>query len=383
MDDRKEAELQNAARRVVALLRTALADKGGPSSPNNDVVQGEQGAVRNRQPATQGQHQIAPGNSEQAGTRQPQVAQGQQQQRTPGFPRTARNRVEQNMASSFPSLFKSGRGCTPSLKRKATKSNSIQFFLLDKRTERTPKSSEEMMLLQAGLGRRTLSIPENADHSEISKLLLETYSKMVELEGAWMLYKAAGGSGQRKLAVVAPEAEGYTGSYLARASGGKSCLYILPIQDTLDTSPLPYTSTEFERMPKARCSRCHKNMPVQLLALHSQECMSGSFCETIDLEQNLDVDVATEVYVSPGRNSLGNVSPGVQPCFSSTPKEDVKVACPLCCQFFPKHYVEVHASTCGEGTMRKRRMTLTLKMRKPPMLWMKSNPQNLRSSATG
>ncbi|KAJ4945033.1 hypothetical protein JOQ06_013572 [Pogonophryne albipinna] len=96
----------------------------------------------------------------------------------------------------------------------------------------------------AGLGRRTLNIPENADHSQISYILMESYSKMVPLDGAWMLHKAAGGSGQRKLSVLVPEAEGYTGAYLAKALGGKGCLYIMPIQDTLDTSPLPYSSKD-------------------------------------------------------------------------------------------------------------------------------------------
>ncbi|KAJ4945073.1 hypothetical protein JOQ06_013611 [Pogonophryne albipinna] len=181
------------------------------------------------------------------------------------------NTVDQNMAMAFPGLFKSGKSYTPSPKRRALRSTPIQFFLLNKCTERTPKSSDEMVLLQAGLGRRTLNIPENADHSQISYILMESYSKMVPLEGAWMLHKAAGGSGQRKLSVLVPEAEGYTGAYLAKALGGKGCLYIMPIQDTLDTSPLPYSSKEFENMPKARCATCHLSMPVQLLALHAQD----------------------------------------------------------------------------------------------------------------
>ncbi|KAJ4927343.1 hypothetical protein JOQ06_015076 [Pogonophryne albipinna] len=152
------------------------------------------------------------------------------------------NTVDKNMARAFPGLFKSGKSYTPPPKRRALRSTPIQFFLLNKCTERTPNSSDEMVLLQAGLGRRTLNIPENADHSQISYILMESYSKMVPLDGAWMLHKAAGGSGQRKLSVLVPEAEGYTGAYLAKALGGKGCLYIMPIQDTLDTSPLPYIS---------------------------------------------------------------------------------------------------------------------------------------------
>ncbi|XP_031729693.1 uncharacterized protein LOC116397924 [Anarrhichthys ocellatus] len=197
-----------------------------------------------------------------------------------------------------------------------------------------------MLLLRAGLGRRTIGIPETADHSQISMILMETYSKMVPLEGAWMLHKAAGGSGQRKLSVLAPEAEGYTGAYLTKAFGGKSCLYIMPIQDTLDTSPLPYSSKEFEKMPKARCASCHLNLPVQLLALHAMECQPES-CSSF--EPNLDHDDCEE---SPALSNHGNASPGVLPCITSH-KMDAKVACPLCSDF-PEYFVEVHASTCGE-----------------------------------
>ncbi|KAF3859818.1 hypothetical protein F7725_000073 [Dissostichus mawsoni] len=294
MADDKEIELQNAARRV-DLLRSALAE---PTSQNHEVqVQVEQVEVGNRQPTIQGQQQSALGNRQQAGTRQHQAVQGQQQQRTPGFPSTAGNTVDQNMARAFPGLFKSGKSYTPSPKRRALRSTPIQFFLLNKCTERTPKSSDEM----------------------ISYILMESYSKMVPLEGAWMLHKAAGGSGQRKLSVLAPEAEGYTGAYLAKALGGKGCLYIMPIQDTLDTSPLPYSSKEFENMPKARCATCHLSMPVQLLALHAQECEPSSCSDRMDLEPDLDPDLE-----SPATSNPGNASPSVLPCRTSCSKIDIK-----------------------------------------------------------
>ncbi|XP_033939750.1 uncharacterized protein [Pseudochaenichthys georgianus] len=202
-----------------------------------------------------------------------------------------------------------------------------------------------MILLQAGLGRRTLNIPENADHSQISYILMESYSKMVPL--AWMLHKAAGGSGQRKLSVLVPEAQGYTGAYLAKALGGKGCLFIMPIQDTLDTSPLPYSSKEFENMPKARCATCHLSMPVQLLALHAQECEPSSCSDRMDLEPDLDPDLDE----SPATSNPGNASPSVLPCRTSCSKIDIKVACPLCSELFPEYFVEIHASTCRESTL--------------------------------
>lgn len=94
----------------------------------------------------------------------------------------------------------------------------------------------------------------------------------------------SGGSGQRKLNIVAPEAEGYTGSYLIKTVGAKGCLYIMPIQNTVDISPLPFSSKEFEKMPKARCAKCHTDMPVQLLAMHVQKCETDVWINCSDYE---------------------------------------------------------------------------------------------------
>lgn len=77
-----------------------------------------------------------------------------------------------------------------------------------------------------------------------------------------------GGSGQRKLCIVPPEAEGYTGAYLNTVACGKSTLYIVPVQGTLNTSPRPYSAKKFEKMPKATCHTCSASMPVQVLAAH-------------------------------------------------------------------------------------------------------------------
>ncbi|KAF4116602.1 hypothetical protein G5714_004091 [Onychostoma macrolepis] len=114
------------------------------------------------------------------------------------------------------------------------------------------------------------------------------------LKGAWMLYKAV---------------EGYTGAYLNSISRGKSTLYIVPVQGTLDTSPLPYSAKEFAKMPKATCQTCGDNMPVQLLAAHVASC------ETMTLSTDLDE----------------------------------QTACPICEQFYPRDFVEIHASFCGES----------------------------------
>ncbi|KAL6458603.1 hypothetical protein MHYP_G00320750 [Metynnis hypsauchen] len=91
---------------------------------------------------------------------------------------------------AFPGLFKR-KATNVKPRKRAAKSRHIQFFLLDKVTERTPKTGEEMVLLQAGMGRRSIDIPEDADHAEISELLIESFPKMSVLNGACLLYKAA------------------------------------------------------------------------------------------------------------------------------------------------------------------------------------------------
>uniref|UniRef100_A0A671V683 HECT domain-containing protein n=1 Tax=Sparus aurata TaxID=8175 RepID=A0A671V683_SPAAU len=170
---------------------------------------------------------------------------------------------------------------------------------------RMHKPSEELTLLQAGLGRRTVNIPEDANHKEV-----RDYPKMTDLEGAWMLHKAMGGSGQRKLNLVSPEEAGYTGASLVKTWGGKGCLYIMPIQHTLDITPLPFTSPEFQAMPKARCVSCQEYVPLQLLSLHAETCAQTKGNDEVWL-----------------------------------------VACPLCCEVFSENDILTHASACGENNV--------------------------------
>ncbi|XP_061885709.1 uncharacterized protein LOC133636079 [Entelurus aequoreus] len=164
---------------------------------------------------------------------------------------------------SFPPDVKKGH---------STKSFLMQFYLVNKHIEKTTKAAEELQLLQAGMGRRTINVTEDADHLWLSRKLEETYAKMIHLKGAWMLYKAVGGSGQRKLCILPPEAEGYTGRYLSAVGRGKSALYIVPVQGNLDMTPLPNCAKEFERIPKVTCHTCSVGMPVQLLAAHVAFC---------------------------------------------------------------------------------------------------------------
>ncbi|CAL8238105.1 unnamed protein product [Merluccius merluccius] len=135
--------------------------------------------------------------------------------------------------------------------------------------------------MQAGLGKRALSITSDLTHAELSSSLRTTYPKMNDLQDRWLLFKAAGGNGRRKLSAIALEAEGYTGSVIKRASGGgKQLLYIVPLQDELDLTPLPADAPEFARMPTATCKQCKTVMPLQMLALHIDHCNNTSSSES-------------------------------------------------------------------------------------------------------
>uniref|UniRef100_A0A668TTC2 HECT domain-containing protein n=1 Tax=Oreochromis aureus TaxID=47969 RepID=A0A668TTC2_OREAU len=140
-------------------------------------------------------------------------------------------------------------------------------------SQSTPKGSEEFVHLQAGLGRRSTLIPDNYSHDEVCSRLKDLYPKLESVSGGWLIYKGAGGWGSRKLNMVSPEDSEYTGSLLKNASaGGKTVLYIPPIQEELHTQPVPPDSSSFSNMPKAMCHSCQTSYPLQLLALHVETC---------------------------------------------------------------------------------------------------------------
>lgn len=45
---------------------------------------------------------------------------------------------------------------------------SLQFYLLNKPMEKTPETYSEMTLLLAGMGKRTVILPEATDHFEVN-----------------------------------------------------------------------------------------------------------------------------------------------------------------------------------------------------------------------
>ncbi|KAI4903401.1 hypothetical protein NFI96_022817 [Prochilodus magdalenae] len=261
----------------------------------------------------------------------------------------------------------------------STRTVFMKFYLVNKYMDRTPKPREELSLYAAGMGRRTVMLPENADHSEVTRLLTEQYPKLSSLSGGWLLYKALGGSGQRRLTLVPPGAVGYDTRYLRSVSGGaKSTLYIVPLQKELDTA-------QFQEVPKTTCHTCGLSVPLQDLAGHVSSC----FTARLSRENHLDNSVQVKRIISLSSNTVSvhqslqvlelynNRSQFIHPSIplfiqsfihsskssaavsavqdylSATPTAaantrtpSTEAPCPICQISFPLDFLNTHASWC-------------------------------------
>ncbi|XP_060780792.1 uncharacterized protein LOC132888724 isoform X2 [Neoarius graeffei] len=137
-----------------------------------------------------------------------------------------------------------------------------------------------------------------------------------------------GGSGQRKLNTIPIDSEGYSGRQLRVASNnGKIVLYLVPLQEELETAPLPFSSPEFSKMPKVACNNCLETIPLQMLALHSVNCQTTEQTDKIitddDEDNEADGDAVIDCTVEKG-------------------------VCPICQLEFPATELPHHANTCAE-----------------------------------
>ncbi|XP_057714189.1 uncharacterized protein LOC130930324 [Corythoichthys intestinalis] len=186
------------------------------------------------------------------------------------------NSVHLKKQRALPGAF--NRSCPPMKKKapeppssKSARLRLFHFCLMSEYSATTPK--DEAVLLRAGLGRRSIIISEDADHTEITTILHKEYPKLQDLRGGWLLQKAAGGSGQRKLTPVLQTSMGYTTkTLLSSTKNGKNVIYIVPIQEKMDTSPLPFDAPEFSHMPKNDCLTCGASVPLLMLPLHIESC---------------------------------------------------------------------------------------------------------------
>ncbi|XP_041916410.1 uncharacterized protein LOC121680889 isoform X3 [Alosa sapidissima] len=208
---------------------------------------------------------------------------------------------------------------------------NLPVFVLPGPTTMTPKGSRELELAHAGLGKKVVLVPESASHSEIVSLMEEEFTKLSPLMGRWMFFKATGGSGQRKLSIIPIDSEGYSGRQLHVASNnGKNVLFLVPLQEELETSPLPFSSPEFSKMPKVACNSCSEIIPLQMLALHSETCQTAQ-----QQTDNIIIDDNDE------EDDEGDGDADVD----CTMRKGV---CPICQLQFPATELPHHANICAE-----------------------------------
>uniref|UniRef100_A0AAV2JU18 Uncharacterized protein n=1 Tax=Knipowitschia caucasica TaxID=637954 RepID=A0AAV2JU18_KNICA len=233
----------------------------------------------------------------------------------------------------------------------------LNIYVLPAPTSLTPKPSADLELAQAALGeeyslsQRTAIIqrqPSKAVKSNLARLtkvlqpprshentgtvaqivnaIEKAFSKLKPLQGRWMFFKSTGGNGQRKLTLVPMDMEGYNGRQLRAASNnGRNVLFIVPLQQELDTEPLPFDAAEFSKMPQVPCHICGTTIPLQLLALHADSCEppTKKMTDVVILEDS-DPSHALE-------------EKGV--CF-----------CPICQKEFLISMLAIHANICAEST---------------------------------
>ncbi|XP_062309977.1 uncharacterized protein LOC134014387 [Osmerus eperlanus] len=109
------------------------------------------------------------------------------------------------------------------------------------------------------------------------------------------------------------------------SQGGKTTLFMAPIQEELSTTPLQLTDNAFSGMPNAGCQKCGAAIPLPFLTKHLKSC------NIIDVDSD---------------NCPANVE-------ENCAQEDVTSAdqqpCPMCMNIFPCHIIEAHAASCGES----------------------------------
>ncbi|XP_076850447.1 uncharacterized protein LOC143500268 [Brachyhypopomus gauderio] len=160
---------------------------------------------------------------------------------------------------------------------------------------------------------------------------------MQALTGGWLLYKATGGQGKRRLVMIPPDSDGYIGTLIRSVTGaGKNTLYIVPLQHEFDLNPLPPDAVEFRSMPKAQCQTCKLSFPLQILALHVQECMELQLSSE-DIETCEDEVQITSVTAATAEHH------------DTVPSVEEKFPCPICFLKFTPQFLEFHASVCGES----------------------------------
>ena len=138
--------------------------------------------------------------------------------------------------------------------------------LADKEQADAPDCEEHRQLLMAGLGEMELSVPEEAEESDIRAVLVANFPKLEFAGGFELMYSE---SRSRELKLIPPGPQGLTMKYLVSFIGqGK--VYIRPIQENL---PLEHKESKLESHgQREMCNNCMEMIHLHKLMEHYLKC---------------------------------------------------------------------------------------------------------------
>ncbi|GAA6075006.1 uncharacterized protein LOC113070648 [Tachysurus ichikawai] len=124
-------------------------------------------------------------------------------------------------------------------------------------------------------------------------------------------------------------------------------MYVVPLQEQIDTTPLPPDAREFEKMPKAQCTLCSQMVPLQCLPAHIKHCKM----EHVDLCSSSDTmgkspespQEDNSSSIDPWKEELEK-SPDIENCDSNMNEVWTEK------KTFDSDVIEIHAANCGLRT---------------------------------
>ncbi|KAK1902807.1 G2/M phase-specific E3 ubiquitin-protein ligase [Dissostichus eleginoides] len=182
-EQHSNAEILRSVRHLMFSLspseRGGGAASGSVPGPSQEIREQRQGGQNERpggQNERQGGQNERPGgqNERQGGQNERPGGQNERpgaQNERPGH-QPPRPSLQMEITRSFPGMFTKGRGkrrfpAATLVPAKRPKPLEVAFHLLPKTYEKTPIGPEQLVHLQAGLGRRTANIDESTTHNEL------------------------------------------------------------------------------------------------------------------------------------------------------------------------------------------------------------------------
>uniref|UniRef100_A0A1X7UU46 HECT domain-containing protein n=1 Tax=Amphimedon queenslandica TaxID=400682 RepID=A0A1X7UU46_AMPQE len=152
-----------------------------------------------------------------------------------------------------------------------------------------------------GLGKAKLHLSETSTAMEIHVAILAQFPKIADCGGYELLRTH---DNTKKLNVIVPPPEGYTGLFLKKVLGQANC-YIRPLQKDIELEECPAVSHGVEipdSVPRIKCEVCKKAIPMIILREHMDSCHEEndevtivSVEKMVPPEPDVDLDIANTV----------------------------------------------------------------------------------------